>query len=732
MCTPLMRNREATNQICVNCELNPPVDPEETPSQETTISSPITPPSQLTMTAPAPTSALPSVPGHGSFRPPSPVSHRTSVMDPMLEARRNLRPTGRLGGSPLPPSTPPPRTSTPLPMPPMAPPPTSAAPAKPVSAPLAKAIPLPPGPPPALPLSPPPPPGTLMPQPVPRDMKRSPQSSIIISGNILPPSTPPPPPPGASDAIEFPTPPSELPVVAPVEVEEVPSESIQKDIEEPKEAVIAVETIVMETEVQEEEIILLEPMDTSDTDSDGESLAPSQASQAFVTAAIEVVSTEAQEPEGEAKEKEDEDDEDKGAESDDDFEDAEEEVYKPTEEEIKAREAKREQSERASRLIGQKMLQGWAMLQDPCPNADCHGVPLLRNREKKEYCVVCENFFQREQDLEHGKYTVVPTPSSSEAKTEVSSEAKTEVSSEAKTEVVATTTPVQASVPAPEQLPASVPIPPPLAPAPTTPAPPPPSTPSDEIHEAGPTAFQFPAPPMTQPPTVPSSPNPASVVSPNIRASMIGSPYSSPSMGRSQRELHGRVSNSIILPPSLGMASQQILGKHLSEDFDKLASDDEETRKHINIIRKVGEFSSKSLPPVPPGSGSSVPLPAGPPPLSSRPTSTYSNSSGYHPTEDNRIFSHPSQRHAAQHQHQSPPQQYYHQNGTDASPPPPPLAPEVLALVSATHKTIATILVKLEAYRQALEVSENPKECQLLTVQIKGLMECLKACRETL
>lgn len=180
----------------------------------------------------------------------------------------------------------------------------------------------------------------------------------------------------------------------------------------------------------------------------------------------------------------------------------------------------------------------------------------MRNREKKEYCVVCENFFQREQDLEHGKYTVVPPPSSSEAKTEV----------------VATTTPVPASVPAPvpapAQLPESVPAPPPLAPAPTTPAPPPPSTPSDEIHEAGPTAFQFPAPPMTQPPSVPPSQNPASMVSPNIRASMIGSPYSSPSMGRSQRELHGRVSNSIILPPSLGMASQQILGKHLSEDFD--------------------------------------------------------------------------------------------------------------------------------------------------------------------
>ncbi|KAG0363205.1 hypothetical protein BG005_002354 [Podila minutissima] len=743
--TPLMRNREATNQICVNCELNPPVDPEETPSQEATpeapaatepaISAPITPPAQLTMTAPAPTSALPSVPGHGSFRPPSPVSHRTSVMDPMLEARRNLRPTGRLGGSPLPPSTPPPpRSSTPLPMPPMAPPPTSAAPAKPVSAPLGKAsIPLPPGPPPATPLSPPPPPGTLMPQPVPRDMKRSPQSSIVISGNILPPSTPPPPPPNASDSLVFPTPPSEPPVVsAPIEVvhvqvEEAPSaQEPTKEIEEPTEAVVAVETVVTETveqeeeEEEEEEVAILEPMDTTE-DSDGESLAPSQASQAFVTAAIEVVSTEAQE-QGETKEEEprDDDDEDKGAESDDDFEDAEEEVYKPTEEEIKAREAKREQSERASRLIGQKMLQGWAMLQDPCPNADCY--------DKKEYCVVCENFFQREEDLEHGKYTIVPTSSSPEAP---------------KTEEVASTT---APEPAPEPAP-----PAPLAPAPTSPAPPPPTPPSsEEIQQAG-TAFQFPAPPSTQPPSAPAPPpqsqNPASVASPNIRASMIGSPYSSPSMGRSQRELHGRVSNSIILPPSLGMASQQILGKHLSEDFDKLASDDEETRKHMNIIRKVGEFSSKSLPPPPPsGPGSSVPLPPGLPPASSRPASTYSNSSGYHPNEDSRIYNHPSQRHAAQHQHQhqhqqhqhqhqAPPhQQYYHQNGTDANspPPPPPLAPEVLALVSATHKTIATILVKLEAYRQALEVSENPKECQLLTVQIKGLMECLKACRETL
>jgi len=33
----------------------------------------------------------------------------------------------------------------------------------------------------------------------------------------------------------------------------------------------------------------------------------------------------------------------------------------------------------------------------------------MRNREKKEFCVMCENYYQREMDLEHGKYTIVPT-----------------------------------------------------------------------------------------------------------------------------------------------------------------------------------------------------------------------------------------------------------------------------------------------------------------------------------
>lgn len=132
---------------------------------------------------------------------------------------------------------------------------------------------------------------------------------------------------------------------------------------------------------------------------------------------------------------------------------------------------------------------------------------MLRNREKKEYCVVCENYFQREQDLEHGKYTVV----------------------------------------APEPVSAALP---PLPPAPTT-LPPPPQTPSPAL------------PPQHQAVT--------SVTSPSIRAS---SPLASPSFGRNRRDSAGRVSGSIILPPaapmpsSLASASQQILGKHLSEDLD--------------------------------------------------------------------------------------------------------------------------------------------------------------------
>jgi len=39
---------------------------------------------------------------------------------------------------------------------------------------------------------------------------------------------------------------------------------------------------------------------------------------------------------------------------------------------------RREQSDRASQLIGTRLLQGWAMLADECPGPTCYGVPLVR------------------------------------------------------------------------------------------------------------------------------------------------------------------------------------------------------------------------------------------------------------------------------------------------------------------------------------------------------------------
>ncbi|KAK2466150.1 hypothetical protein APHAL10511_001792 [Amanita phalloides] len=63
-------------------------------------------------------------------------------------------------------------------------------------------------------------------------------------------------------------------------------------------------------------------------------------------------------------------------------------------EEIRRR---REQSDRASREIGNRLLQGWTMLADECPNPTCYGVPLVRppggRDSRRAYlsaeCVIC-------------------------------------------------------------------------------------------------------------------------------------------------------------------------------------------------------------------------------------------------------------------------------------------------------------------------------------------------------
>ncbi|KAF8351535.1 hypothetical protein F5887DRAFT_937999, partial [Amanita rubescens] len=57
---------------------------------------------------------------------------------------------------------------------------------------------------------------------------------------------------------------------------------------------------------------------------------------------------------------------------------------------------RREQSDRASQEIGNRLLQGWAMLADECPGPTCYGVPLVRppkaggEKVPRKECVICE------------------------------------------------------------------------------------------------------------------------------------------------------------------------------------------------------------------------------------------------------------------------------------------------------------------------------------------------------
>ncbi|KAG0356326.1 hypothetical protein BGZ54_000768 [Gamsiella multidivaricata] len=656
--TPLMRNQEATNQVCVNCEINPPVDPEEEESQHL---SPLPqehqpksdsqqletkkPNSGPIMSLPPPTSALPAIPSPGPLRPMPSPNNRVSVLDPMMDAvRMNYRtPAGRdssvLLPSDYPRPPPPPGSTTPLPQPTRTPPPNKRLPGLPTPR---LTFPRPPPGPPSLAasclISPPssPPAPKLMP----RDKRRSPQSSVVVQGNNILLSATPPTRPRAPSRSNLPTPPPSM------ALDTAPGPNTI-------DVMIAEQTTHESTEMEER------GSDVDDARSRNTGLENRPQAQ-----------KEAQMIE--------EDDEEKGLESHDEFEDAEEE-YRPSEEEIRVRESRREQSERASRLIGEKMLQGWTMLQDPCPNSACNGVPLIRNRErKKEYCVICETTFQREQDLEQGKYTIVPPPAPT---TSVPSPAIP-----APVPASVTTTPHR-SISSPMGLPSS-------------------------FHHTS----SFPAPPSTMPPAVHRITSPT--VGPSTGSHRVTSPLSSPISARATRDLNGRISIPIVLPPpvpmspSFGMTSQQILSRHQSEDLDKLASEDEDMRRHMQLIGKVSEFSSRSLPPVPP-------VPAVHSTSPSRPTSTHSNSSD-------------KERHNRHHLHQTHASQ---SNNNESSTPPAPRnqsSPEVRAIIEATYKTMSTLLSKLEVYRLALEMSESPKESQVLISQIKGLMECLKACREVL
>ncbi|KAH8118448.1 hypothetical protein DFH11DRAFT_1502992 [Phellopilus nigrolimitatus] len=65
---------------------------------------------------------------------------------------------------------------------------------------------------------------------------------------------------------------------------------------------------------------------------------------------------------------------------------------------------RRQQSDAASAEIGRRLLRGWAMLADECPNVRCYGVPLVRpplvgGKDPRKECVACGTVYIDEKDV---------------------------------------------------------------------------------------------------------------------------------------------------------------------------------------------------------------------------------------------------------------------------------------------------------------------------------------------
>ncbi|KAF5388299.1 hypothetical protein D9615_000340 [Tricholomella constricta] len=77
---------------------------------------------------------------------------------------------------------------------------------------------------------------------------------------------------------------------------------------------------------------------------------------------------------------------------------------------------RREQSDTASAEIGKRLLKGWAMLGDECPNPRCYGVPLVRptkaggGKNPRKECVVCGGVYVTEVDWA-GRERLIPAGS---------------------------------------------------------------------------------------------------------------------------------------------------------------------------------------------------------------------------------------------------------------------------------------------------------------------------------
>ncbi|KAJ7276288.1 hypothetical protein B0H12DRAFT_1084556 [Mycena haematopus] len=78
---------------------------------------------------------------------------------------------------------------------------------------------------------------------------------------------------------------------------------------------------------------------------------------------------------------------------------------------------RRQQSDEASAAIGQRLLKGWAMLADECPNERCFGVPLVRppnaggEKDPRKECVICKTIYITEVDWAGRERLVSENPS---------------------------------------------------------------------------------------------------------------------------------------------------------------------------------------------------------------------------------------------------------------------------------------------------------------------------------
>ncbi|KIK48638.1 hypothetical protein CY34DRAFT_20590 [Suillus luteus UH-Slu-Lm8-n1] len=80
---------------------------------------------------------------------------------------------------------------------------------------------------------------------------------------------------------------------------------------------------------------------------------------------------------------------------------------------------RRQQSDQASAEIGKRLLKGWAMLGEECPNIRCYGIPLVRppksgeERDPRKECVICGTLYVT--DVSEGWQRLVPISPAIEA-----------------------------------------------------------------------------------------------------------------------------------------------------------------------------------------------------------------------------------------------------------------------------------------------------------------------------